>query len=58
MCNCGCNKGLFGLDDSTLLIIIILLLLFCNGGCGSWNDNNDSGCGNGCGNGCGCGCSC
>ena len=42
--NCGCNRGIFGGNDSILWFLILVLLIFCN--CG----NNDNDCGCGCNN--------
>ena len=47
MCNCGCNRGFFGLDEDT----VILLIISRRGGCGCGCEPapvNDCGCGCGC----------
>ena len=73
MCNCGCNRGFFGLDEDTIILLIIVWFLATNcnfgggrigGGCGcgcgcdrGCGCNNDCGCG-AAANDCGCGCGC
>lgn len=60
MCNCGCNRGFFGLDDQTLILILIFWLFFCHGnsicGCSNCGCGNTRNMGCGCDNDCGCGC--
>ena len=57
MCNCGCNRGFFGLDEDTVILLIIVWFLATNcnfsrrGGCGCGCEPapvNDGGCGCGC----------
>lgn len=65
MCNCGCNRSFFGLDEETIILLIIVWFLATNcnfgtgrigGGCGC---NNCNGCGcDTASNDCGCGCGC
>ena len=54
MCNCGCNRGFFGLDEDTVILLIIVWFLATNcnfsrgRGCGCCCEvpqNNDCGCG-------------
>ncbi len=55
MCNCGCNRGFFGLDEDTVILLIIVWFLATN-----CNFSRNRGCGCGCevpqNNDCGCGC--
>ena len=57
MCNCGCNRGFFGLDEDTVILLIIVWFLATN-----CNFSRRGGCGCGCEpapvNDCGCGCGC
>ena len=57
MCNCGCNRGFFGLDEDTVILLIIVWFLATN-----CNFCRRGGCGCGCEpapvNDCGCGCGC
>ena len=63
MCNCGCNRSFFGLDEDTIILLIIVWFLATNcnfgggriggscGDCGCASAANDCGCSS-----CGCGC--
>ena len=55
MCNCGCNRGFFGLDEDTVILLIIVWFLATN-----CNFSRNRGCGCCCevpqNNDCGCGC--
>ncbi len=57
MCNCGCNRGFFGLDEDTVILLIIVWFLATN-----CNFSRNRGCGCGCEpapvDNCGCGCGC
>ena len=57
MCNCGCNRGFFGLDEDTVILLIIVWFLATN-----CNFSRRGGWGCGCEpapvNDCGCGCGC
>lgn len=60
MCNCGCNRGFFGLDEDTIILLIIVWFLATN--C-NFSRNRGCGCGCNCGcetqqSDCGCGCGC
>ena len=50
MCNCGCNRSFFGLDEETIILLIIVWFLATN--CNFGTGRIGGGCNN-C-NGCGC----
>lgn len=54
MCNCGCNRSFFGLDEDTIILLIIVWFLATNCNfsrnrcCCDVAPANDCGCGCGC----------